>query len=223
MRDFDEIWAIAAARKGGEAALETLMPQIRTPRELAAIGDDRVLATMTRAVFSAGFNWKVIEAKWPGFEEAFAGFDPARLMFLDDDDLARLMKDARIVRNGAKIASVRDNAAFLCALADEYGSAAKAIANWPDDDFIGLVDLLARRGARLGGTTALYFLRFLGRDGFLLSPDVVAALIREGVIDKAPTSKAALKAVQAAFGAWAGASGRPLAHISRTLALSVGA
>ena len=32
---------------------------------------------MTRAIFQSGFSWKVIEAKWPGFEEAFDGFDVA--------------------------------------------------------------------------------------------------------------------------------------------------
>jgi len=222
MRHFDEIRKIAAARKGGEAALAALMPtEIRTPDEIAATPDDRVLAMMTRMIFSSGFNWKVIEAKWPGFEEAFFGFDPVRCKFLDDDDLGQLASNKAIVRNGTKIASVRDNAAFICDLADEHGSAARFIADWPGEDFIGLLDVLKKRGARLGGNTGTYTLRFLGKDGFALSRDVVAALVREGVIDKEPTGKAAMKAVQAAFNQWALESGLPLAHISRTLALSI--
>ena len=68
---------------------------------------------MTKRVFSAGFAWSVIEAKWPGFEEAFLGFEPARLAFEPDEFWEALTKDARIVRNGAKIGSVRSNARFV--------------------------------------------------------------------------------------------------------------
>ncbi|WCL54200.1 DNA-3-methyladenine glycosylase I [Gimibacter soli] len=223
MRSFDQIWAIAAKRKGGDAALAAKMPEIKTADELAATPDDRILAAMTRAVFSAGFSWQVIEHKWPGFEEAFEGFNPVRCMFLDDDDLGRLVSDTRIVRNGVKIRSVRENAAFLCALADEHGSAARAIADWPGSDFMGLLDMIKKRASRLGGTSGQYFLRFIGKDGFVLGRDVVAALVREGVVDKEPTSKAAKKAVQDAFNTWAVESGRPLAHISRVLAMSIDA
>ncbi|NVJ69980.1 MAG: 3-methyladenine DNA glycosylase, partial [Alphaproteobacteria bacterium] len=112
---------------------------------------------------------------------------------------------------------------LVCDLEDEYGSAGACIADWPNEDFIGLLDLLKTRGSRLGGMTGQYFLRFLGRDGWALSRDVVAALIREGVVDKAPTGKGAMKAVQAAFNEWAAESGRPFAHISRTLALGIDA
>jgi len=222
MRTFDEIWAIAAERKGGDAAVEALMPQIKAVDEIRALSDDRVLATMARVVFNSGFNWKVVENKWPGFEEAFEGFVPVRWKFMSDDDLDSLLKDTRIIRHGAKILSVRDNAILVCDLEDEYGSAAAAIADWPNEDTIGLLAMLKKRGSRLGGHTGQYFLRFLGKDGFVFSKDVVAALVREGVVEKEPTSKAALKAAQEAFNTWAAQSGRPLAHISRTLALSVG-
>jgi len=49
----------------------------------------------------------------------------------------------------------------------------------------------------------------------------VARLIAEGVIDKNPTSKTAMKQVQAAFNVWQDESGRSLTEISRVLALSV--
>lgn len=61
----------------------------------------------------------------------------------------------------------------------------------------------------------------MGKDSYLMSKDVVAALIAEGVVDKPPSSARALRAVQEAFNIWAAESGRPLAHISRTLACSV--
>lgn len=213
---------MAADQKGGADAIEALLPEIKSAAALRAIPDHRWLAGITRSVFQAGFNWQVIEKKWPGFEAAFAGFDPARWTMMSDADFDRLVADKAIVRNPVKIRSVAANAAFIRSLAERHGSAGNAFADWPGDDFIGLLALLKREGDRLGGTTAQYFLRHMGRDGFLLSRDVTRALIREGVVDKAPTGKRALGAVQDAFNQWQRESGRPLAEISRVLALSVG-
>jgi len=221
LRPFAEIFAIAAGRKGGAAAFEATLPQPKSPAELAAIPDHRWLAWMTRSIFQAGFSWKVIEAKWPGFEAAFWGFDVGRCALMSDDDLDTLLKDTRIVRNGAKIRTVAENAAFLQRLAAEHGSAAKAFAHWPGEDFASLLLLLRKEASHLGGTSGQYFLRQMGVDGFVLSRDVVRALIREGVVEKPPTSQRDLARVQAAFNAWHAESGRPLGAISRTLACSV--
>ncbi|MEM9715321.1 MAG: hypothetical protein AAF826_02270 [Pseudomonadota bacterium] len=61
----------------------------------------------------------------------------------------------------------------------------------------------------------------MGRDSFILSRDVIARLIAEGVIDKAPTSKKTMSAVQTAFNTWRDQSGRSLTEISRVLAMSL--
>jgi 3-methyladenine DNA glycosylase Tag len=220
-RPFDALFALAAARKGGAAAFEQTLPAPKTPAELAAIPDDRWLAAMTRAVFQAGFSWGVIETKWPGFEDAFWTFAPGRCSLMSDDDLDALLKNKRIVRNGAKIRSVAENATFLCELAAEHGSAANAFANWPAEGYAGLLTLLKKRASRLGGTSAQYFLRSMGVDGFVLSRDVVRALIREGVVEKEPTSGRDLARVQEAFDRWRSESGRPMSQISRTLACSI--
>ncbi len=221
MRSFDEIFAMAAQRKGGAAALEALLPTPKSARALARIGDDRWLADMAKRVFQAGFNWSVVENKWDGFEAAFEGFAPRRVVMFSDDDLARLARDTRIVRNAQKIAAVRGNAALLCELADAHGTAAKAFAAWPVEDYVGLLELLHKRGSRLGGTTGQYFLRFFGKDAFIISRDVGAALVREGVVDRPPKSKSGLRAAQDAFNSWRAESGRPLSQISRVLACSV--
>jgi hypothetical protein len=73
---FKSIRARAEKRKGGPKALARLLPAKPDPKALARLGDDRILAEMTRRVFSAGFAWSVIESKWPGFETAFFGFKP---------------------------------------------------------------------------------------------------------------------------------------------------
>ncbi|MEM7091344.1 MAG: DNA-3-methyladenine glycosylase I, partial [Pseudomonadota bacterium] len=168
----------------------------------------------------AGFNWKVIQAKWDGFESAFDGFDIGRCAMMDDEKFDTLLQDPSIVRNGTKIASVRDNAAFLLELRDD-GGAGKVLGGWPSSDFVGLLDMLKKRGSRLGGSTAQYAMRFAGRDSFILSRDVVARLIAEGIIDKPPASKKSMAAVQGAFNTWMDQSGRSLTEISRVLAMSI--
>ncbi len=221
MKSFDEIWKRAAKRHGGEAALKEKLPDAPDATALAKLSDDRLLAEMTRRIFQVGFNWSVVDNKWDGFEAAFASFDIGRASMMSDDDLDRLAKDARIIRNPRKIVTVRDNAVMLRGLAEAHGSAAKAIADWPAEDYVGLLELMKKRGSHLGGMAGQYSLRFLGKDSFILSRDVVAALIDAGVVDKAPTSKKAMKATQEAFNAWRAESGLSLTQISRVLALSI--
>ena len=217
MRSFDELLRQAAQRKGSRPAVEALLPRVRSSRALASIPDDRWLAGMTRAVFQAGFSWQVIDRKWPGFEAAFQGFEPGPIAVYSDEDLDRLAADTRIVRQWRKIAATRQNARFLVDLAAGHGSAARFFADWPEEDFVGLLGLLKREAAWMGGTSAQYFLRHMGKDGFILSRDVVAALIRERVVDRQPRSRTELANVQAAFDTWREESDRPLAHISRVL------
>lgn len=219
MRSYDEIFAIAAGRKGGKEALEALLvPSSHQPNA----SDDRWLSTFSKAIFSAGFSWKVVEAKWPGFETAFAGFDPGRLAMMDDVWFDRLLTDTSIIRNGAKIRAVQENAVFFNEAASEYGSVTRMIEEWPAESFAELLEILKKRGSRLGGTTAQYALRFGGRDSYIMGRDVVARLIAEGVIDKPPTSKSAMARVQSAFNVWNEQSGVGLTKISRVLAMSIG-
>lgn len=222
MRSFDEILEISRTRHG-EAAMHGFhgAANPKTPAELGAIPDDRWLAMATRCIFQAGFNWKVIEAKWDGFEEAFEGFDLGRWILSTDDDIAALLSDKRIVRNGAKVSSVPHNARFFGKIAGEHGGVGKWIGDWPTSDLAGLLDALGKGGSRLGAATGQYFLRFMGKDGYILSRDVVAALIREGVIDKPPSSKKAMGEVQEAFNRWADDSGHSYTAISQTLARSI--
>jgi len=223
MRGFAEILAFAAKRKGGVAALEQSLAQTpsRAPPEIAAIPDARILAEMTRRVFYAGFSSKVIDDKWPAFEQGFHGFDPNACAFMTEAQFDALMRDRGIVRNGAKIKAVQVNARFLLDLKNQHGSAARFFADWPDSDYVGLLDVLKKRASHLGGDAAGRFLRAIGKPAFIATPDVVAALIREGVIERAPGGKRDLVSIQTAFNQWAGESGRDLTAISRVLAMSI--
>jgi 3-methyladenine DNA glycosylase Tag len=165
----------------------------------------------------------VIDKKWPGFEEAFLGFNPKRLLFQPAEFWEKLASDKRIVRNPQKIRSVRENARFVNEIAAEHGSFGKFLADWPADDQAGLLDLLARRGSRLGGHSGQYLLRFIGWDAFVLSGDVLLCLRDSGVpLSAAATSKKDLRAAQAQLNAWKEESGLPMTHVSRICALSIG-
>ncbi len=223
MIPFKTIQARAEKRKGGAKALAQLLPAVPDPDALSKLRDDRVLAEMTKRVFSAGFAWSVIEAKWPGFEEAFMGFEPGRLFVQADEFWDGLMKDTRIVRNGAKIMSVRSNASFVREVANEYGSFGRLLAKWPSSNEAGLLELLSKRGSRLGGNTGQTLLRFLGWDGFVTSKDVVACLRDAGLdVGEEIKSKRDLAKVQAQFNAWAAETGLPYVHLSRICAMSAG-
>jgi 3-methyladenine DNA glycosylase Tag len=223
MRPFAEITALAAKRKGGAAALEQILATTtsRSRAKIAAIPDDRILAEMTRRIFYAGFSSKVIDDKWPAFEKGFDGFDPNACAFMSEAHFDSLIQDRGIVRNGAKIRSVQINAQFLLALNAEHSSAARFFADWLDANYVGLLDVLKKRASHLGGDAAGRFLRAIGKPAFIATPDVVAALIREGVVDRPPSSKRDLATVQTAFNQWSKESGRDLTAISRVLAMSV--
>ena len=87
----------------------------------------------------------------------------------------------------------------------------------------GLLDLLGKRGTRLGGFTGQYLLRFLGWDAFVLSGHVLLCLRDAGVpLSATGTSKKDFRAAQAQLNAWKDESGLPMAWVSRICALSIG-
>ncbi|WP_027036774.1 DNA-3-methyladenine glycosylase I [Mesorhizobium ciceri] len=223
MPDFAKIRARAAKRKGGEEELTSLLGPAPDNAAVADIADDRILSVMAERVFAAGFVWRVIEQKWPGFEEAFLRFEPKRLLFQPDDFWHDLTADQRIVRNPQKIRSVRDNAAFVERVSKEYGGFGQFLANWPAHDQVGLMAWLGKHGSRLGGNTGQYFLRWLGWDAFVISGDMAAAL-RDADLDiaESPTSKKDLDKIQRQINQWAAETHLPRRHISRILAMSIG-
>ena len=72
--------------------------------------------------FQAGLSWSTILHKRPAFRLAFRGFDPATVAAFDDDDRTRLMADAGIVRNRAKIDATIANARLFLDVVAAFGS-----------------------------------------------------------------------------------------------------
>ncbi|MFL5646809.1 MAG: DNA-3-methyladenine glycosylase I [Chloroflexota bacterium] len=85
-------------------------------------GDVELFERLALESFQAGLSWSTILRKRTGFREAFRGFDPRVVAAFDDEDRTRLMADAGIVRNRAKIGATIGNAAAFLATATEAGS-----------------------------------------------------------------------------------------------------
>jgi 3-methyladenine DNA glycosylase Tag len=217
---FAEIHETARTRYGA-AALEERLPQPKTNEELRATADDRYLSQMSLRIFRAGLKHSVVDAKWPVFEEVFQGFDPRRVRAMSDEAMENLLTDSRLIRHWGKLKAVRDNAAAMLDIASEHGSFGAWLAGWPGDDIIGLWDALARRFSQMGGNSGPMFLRTVGKDTFVLSPSVIAALKRWGAVAAPPKNRQDRARVQASFNEWAAETGRPLSQLSMILACSV--
>ncbi|WP_346840795.1 DNA-3-methyladenine glycosylase I [Metapseudomonas otitidis] len=221
MRDYRWLHEYCLNRFGSAEVLEARLPQPRSDGELRSIPDDRYLSLLALRVFRAGLKHSLVDAKWPAFEEVFFGFDPQKVVLMSAEHLERLMQDTRLIRHLGKLKSVPRNAQFVLDVVREKGCFGALIADWPVTDVVGLWKYLAKHGNQLGGLSAPRFLRMAGKDTFIPTDDMVAALKAQGVIDKAPTSQKDLALVQAAFNRWHEESGRPLCQLSVMLAHTV--
>ena len=132
--------------------------------------------------FQAGLSWRTILYKRENFRRAFDGFDPERIAAYGKRDVARLMRDAGIVRNRQKIEAAIDNARAYVALIERDGSftdflwsftggrtkLGKAARRWQDipthtPESDALAKALQAHGFRFAGTTICYaFMQAVG-------------------------------------------------------------
>ena len=136
--------------------------------------DARLFELLTLEGAQAGLSWTTILRKRQGYRRAFAEFDPGRVASFTDDDVERLMLDASIVRNHAKITSTVDNARAVLAAEDEVGSFDRYVWRFVDgrpivsyhahladlpvktDVSVALSKDMKRRGFRFVGPTTVY-------------------------------------------------------------------
>ena len=211
----------AARTRFGAGALEARLSKPRSATELKAAPDDRYLSQMQLRIFRAGLKHSLVDAKWPAFEEVFGRFEPRRVRAMSDEALEALLGDRRLIRHWGKLKSVRDNAAAMIEVAEEQGSFGAWLADWPGTDIVGLWEALAKRFSQMGGNSGPSFLRMVGKDTFVLTHSVAAALKHWGAVSAPPKNRADRAQVQTAFNGWAKESGRPLCQLSLILAMSV--
>jgi DNA-3-methyladenine glycosylase I len=135
-------------------------------------GDLRLFEKMTLEGFQAGLSWITILRKRENFRAAFDGFDPERIARYDEQDVERLLGDAGIVRNRAKILAAIGNARVLIEMApgdfDELMWSFAPETHVPPESFAdvpaqtpqstAMSKELLRRGFRFVGPTTMYAL-----------------------------------------------------------------
>ena len=128
---------------------------MKEPAKIIPKNDADYFEVLTKAVFQSGFSWQVIEAKWPGFKEAFDNFDPQKVAGYDSVKISSLLQDTRIVRNSSKINATVYNAQKML-----EKSAAGSFKNYLSsfDNFEKAVTDLRKNFKWLGDLGAFYFL-----------------------------------------------------------------
>jgi 3-methyladenine DNA glycosylase Tag len=130
-------------------------PPKRRPKDLAGY-----LEVLSRPVFQAGMNWRVVDAKWDGIREAFAGFDPAKVAKFGPAEVDRLVENPRVIRSRPKIEAVVDNAQTMLELEAEHGGFRRYLRS--RGGFEETATDLKRQFRYIGDTGAYYFLYVVG-------------------------------------------------------------
>ena len=144
-------------------------------------GDARLFEFLILEGAQAGLSWDTILAKRENYRRAFDGFDPARVARYRAKEKARLLADAGIVRNRAKIEAAVANARAFLALQEEFGSFSsyvwsyvggrplrgrrRTLADIPARTEVSdaLSEDLRRRGFKFAGSTIMYaFMQAVG-------------------------------------------------------------
>lgn len=135
-------------------------------------GESALYERLCLEAFQSGLSWITILRKRPAFREAFAGFDPEAVARFTEADRERLMADAGIVRNRAKIDAAIANARALLDLPDGESLESLLLAHRPDSsrpaprdisdvpattpESTALAKALKKRGFRFVGPTTAY-------------------------------------------------------------------
>ena len=138
--------------------------------------DARLFEKVSLEGFQAGLSWLTILKKRESFREAFSGFEPALVARYSDQDVARLLENAGIVRHEGKIRSTINNARKALELIDEQGSLSGYFWSWAEEELPAPLEIpswtesskslstdLKRRGwSFVGPTTAYAFMQAMG-------------------------------------------------------------
>jgi len=175
-------WASVAAAPGDDGLVRCAW-SLGTPDYVAyhddewgrpVVEDTRLYEKVCLEGFQSGLSWLTILRKRPGFRAAFAGFDPEKVARFGDDDVARLLGDAGIVRHRGKIEATINNARATLGVQDDVGSLAALVWSFEPErttrptparlgeiasttpESTALAKDLKRRGFRFVGPTTAY-------------------------------------------------------------------
>ena len=118
------------------------------------------LEAMTRIIMTTGINWKVVDAKWDGIRDAFAGFDVEKVANMGPDDVERLVTDTRVIRNRRKIEAIIENAGKIEELDMSFGGFGKYLQSL--GSYEKQAAAVKRDFSFMGDSTVYFFLAMAG-------------------------------------------------------------
>ena len=120
------------------------------------------LEVMSKAIFQTGMSWQVVESKWPGTREAFKSFDVETIAHFTPDDVDKLTKDTRIIRNRRKVEAIIANAQRILELEEKHGSFKNYLRS--QSSFDETVTTLRKDFRFMGDMGSYYFLHVVGEE-----------------------------------------------------------
>ena len=127
--------------------------------------DNAYFENMTRVIFLAGLSWKMIDKKWPNFRRAFQNFSVDDVAKFGEKDTERLMADASIVRNRAKLTATITNARQFQGIKKEYGSFQSYLDSLDKSNhYASVIKDLGKKFNRIGPSSANLFLYSVGEN-----------------------------------------------------------
>jgi len=134
-------------------------------RDKRPANDDVYFENMSRVIFLAGLSWKMIDEKWPNFKKAFKNFSIVEVAKFDEKEIKRLMSDASIVRNQAKIIATINNAKQLQNIKKEHASFQSYLNSLDkSNNYAVAIKELTKKFSRLGPSSARIFLYSVGEN-----------------------------------------------------------
>lgn len=140
-------------------AFKYLIPEPITPKS-----DDQYLEELAKNIFRVGFNWQLVEKRWPDIREAFAKFSIEKVARFDDEDIGVLVSNTKIIKHRKKITAIIRNSKLIKAIANEHGSFENYLKSFRREQYPVRRDRIALTFHHLGKTGAFCFLYCVGED-----------------------------------------------------------
>ncbi|MHA2364598.1 MAG: DNA-3-methyladenine glycosylase I [Candidatus Hodarchaeales archaeon] len=119
---------------------------------------------LTKAVFLAGFSWKVVHNKWANFKEVFCDFEPKEIATWEEPEIDQALHNPKIIRNFKKIKATVDNSKTFLSILDEYSTFSKYLESLRPLGYLKMSKALTKQFKWLGKTGAYFFLYSVEED-----------------------------------------------------------
>jgi 3-methyladenine DNA glycosylase Tag len=105
---------------------------------------------LSKAVFNAGFSYRVVDAKWEGIREVFNNFDPKIISKWTNDEVSDALTSPKIIRNSRKVNAIVSNANIFLDLVKKFGSFENYLESFRDKCYEDRRNLLEINATKIG-------------------------------------------------------------------------